>query len=419
MRLKVIVSNGSFRFHLSVLAAELDKRNILTSFFTAGYPTKFILFFIKIGKNKASYKRFLDRAADNINLRKVSADNFSEIFMRLGAVVLRKFSVRLEQKVSILGMQLYSLNAAIKLLFLKADVYHYRNCYGGVSVKIAQWKGIKTICDHSIGHPYLIDYMIVQKGIYPPANEVFKIRQSIMPLYKRMNNDFKHNDLILVNSEFVKETMIFCGVEESRIKVVYLGVDDNFLQNIPFFLPNEGLSNNRILFAGGLQKRKGILDLLTVLSNFKMVDIDLAGGIDFEISENKQFKDIIALENVNYLGILPRNELSKLMSSHRIFIFYSYCEGSARVIFEAMAAGLFIITTKNSGSIVQHMENGIIVKTGDATALQNALNWVFNDNNRVEIDRIRKNNFVVIRNKYTQKNYGNNILNLYSELVSQ
>ena len=61
--MKVIISNGNFKFILGVAAEEAEKRGILGSFITTGYPTKFyirIISFFKIG-SLSLVKRFLLR----------------------------------------------------------------------------------------------------------------------------------------------------------------------------------------------------------------------------------------------------------------------------------------------------------------------------------------------------------------------
>lgn len=407
--LKVIISNGSNRFHLSVLAKSLSNFNYLYKFYTAGYPNWILKKIFKIIKVPASL-RFLDRAADNIPEKYVSSDNISEFVIRIACIFLIRISQKTEQYGTVLAMKIYSFNAAFKILFSSANVYHYRNCYGGISVKVAKLKGMQTFCDHSIAHPFLIDYMTNNDGLYPNNNELKLIRKKLFPLYKRMNSDLLNNDTIIVNSDFVKESLIYCGIDKHRIKVVYLGVDDVFLNYLEKFNLNLDINKNKILFAGGIQKRKGILNLLNVLFDSNII-LDIAGGIDIEIKNNELVQNFFKLSNVNYLGNLSRIELANLMSNHRIFVFPSHCEGSARVIFEALAAGLFIITTENSGSIVKHMVHGYIVKPGNEFELITAINWAIN--NRVEVDKIRLNNFNSIRSYYKQKMYAENILSIY------
>ena len=69
------------------------------------------------------------------------------------------------------------------------------------------------------------------------------------------------------------------------------------------------------------------------------------------------------------IGHLPWAELAERMSLADVFVFPSFAEGSARVVSMAMACGCCIITTPNSGSIVQEKIHGNVVAPGDANEL--------------------------------------------------
>jgi glycosyltransferase involved in cell wall biosynthesis len=118
---------------------------------------------------------------------------------------------------------------------------------------------------------------------------------------------------------------------------------------------------------------------------------------------------------VSRLGNLSRRALAEAMMRHRVFVFPSYCEGSARVIFEAMACGCFIITTPNAGSIVQDGVHGRLIPPGDAGALRATLAWV--EQNSAEVARIGWQNRRVIAQSFRQTHYVNNVLALYDRLL--
>ena len=80
-------------------------------------------------------------------------------------------------------------------------------------------------------------------------------------------------------------------------------------------------------------------------------------------------------KKVKYHGVLNKKSLAKLMHSNDIFILPTYAEGSARVIFEAMVAGCSIITTINSGSIVKHKKNGLIIDPGKPKQIANSIKY--------------------------------------------
>jgi glycosyltransferase involved in cell wall biosynthesis len=68
-------------------------------------------------------------------------------------------------------------------------------------------------------------------------------------------------------------------------------------------------------------------------------------------------------------GIVPRSEVHEHFKWADVFLFPSRSEGSATVTYEALAAGLPVITTLNSGSIVEDGLSGFIVPVGDVEAI--------------------------------------------------
>ena len=61
---------------------------------------------------------------------------------------------------------------------------------------------------------------------------------------------------------------------------------------------------------------------------------------------------------VNYLGYMSLRDLASAMTRADVFVFPSLAEGSARVVFDALACGCYVITTPNSGSIVEQGTHG-------------------------------------------------------------
>ena len=75
-----------------------------------------------------------------------------------------------------------------------------------------------------------------------------------------------------------------------------------------------------------------------------------------------------------------REDLRERYRAADVFVFPSLAEGSARVIFEAMACGCAIITTPNAGSVVRDGENGLLIPTSDGKALGIAIDRLIKDN---------------------------------------
>lgn len=62
-----------------------------------------------------------------------------------------------------------------------------------------------------------------------------------------------------------------------------------------------------------------------------------------------------------------------------LFVFPSLAEGSASVVFEALAAGVPVITTRAAGSVVEDGREGLIVPERDPEALAAAIHQIVSD----------------------------------------
>ena len=102
------------------------------------------------------------------------------------------------------------------------------------------------------------------------------------------------------------------------------------------------------------------------------------------------------------------------MLNSDVFLFPSLCEGSARVIFEAMESGCAIITTKNSGTVVRHSKNGFIVPPGNIKKLLNYINK--SKKNKKLINKMGKYNSLFVKKKYNHDIYAKKLFKTYDQL---
>jgi glycosyltransferase involved in cell wall biosynthesis len=235
--------------------------------------------------------------------------------------------------------------------------------------------------------------------------------------WRTVLEDLELADAVVVNSEFVKQTFLLQGWPESRMHVIYLGVDQAFLDTIPERMGrSEKEEPLRLMFAGGIGKRKGVdtlIDALRLVPNGWTLDV--AGGF---VDESSAMRDFILHDaRVNYLGLLSREQLAQQMTRCDAFVFPSYCEGSARVVMEALASGLYVINTPNTGSIVQTGIHGIVVPPGDAEELARAI--ISAVNNRTHVYETGVRNAELIKRHHLQGRYGDDLENLYRRIVKE
>jgi glycosyltransferase involved in cell wall biosynthesis len=235
--------------------------------------------------------------------------------------------------------------------------------------------------------------------------------------WRTVLEDLELADAVVVNSDFVKQTFLLQRWPESRVHVIYWGIDQAFLDTIPERMGrSEKKEPLRLMFAGGIAKRKGVdtlIDALRLASDGWKLDV--AGAFWDDSSTIRDFIQHDA--RVNYLGLLSREQLAQQMTRCDVFIFPSYCEGSARVVMEALACGCFVITTPNTGSIVQTGIHGTVVPPGDAEELARAITNAIN--NRTSVFETGIRNAELIRTQHLQVRYGDDLEHLYRRIMKE
>lgn len=210
-------------------------------------------------------------------------------------------------------------------------------------------------------------------------------------------------------SEYIKRTVIgrFPNTSE-KITVVYSGVN---LKQYPPSWSFEGISTRNqlrkkyqvqdkkvILFIGRLSKTKGphvlIKAMSSILKKYQDAVLVIVGGKWF--SENtinayvqglyddaKQYGDSII-----FTKYIPAINIPSMLLMGDVFVCSSqWHEPLARVHYEAMAAGIPVITTNRGGNaeVITHKKNGIVIDGFRAPdAFANAISTVFSDPNTAE-----------------------------------
>jgi glycosyltransferase involved in cell wall biosynthesis len=124
---------------------------------------------------------------------------------------------------------------------------------------------------------------------------------------------------------------------------VYNGVPDPDVQR-----PVPRQTTCELLFAGVLNERKGLRDLLTALASERLRHapwhLSIAGNGDETPFRNQSDMSGIA-DKVTFLGWLPSPEMRDLFAASDVLVLPSRNEGLPMVIVEAMASGLAVIST--------------------------------------------------------------------------
>ncbi len=196
-------------------------------------------------------------------------------------------------------------------------------------------------------------------------------------LHDRRRRDLAQADLVLVPSEHIAtQVRDRSGVPPSRVRVIPYAADPTRFQ------PRSGDGKVhpkicRFLFAGGITQRKGISDLLAAWKQVRKPGwtLSMAGDAPESVRKLVPADDT----SLKLLGRISYADMPKVMAEHDVFVFPSLFEGSAVVCYEAMAAGLAVITTPQAGSVVNDGEEGLIIPAADPRKLARAMRTLGED----------------------------------------
>ena len=220
---------------------------------------------------------------------------------------------------------------------------------------LAEGIGALKVVDASSSHPTSF-YGFWQRecDIWSPGMRVTLPRS----LFRRCTQDLERADYILCSSLFVRDSMLYNGIQDAKLAVLPYGAD------VSTFTPSQSATAHpRFIAVGTLTLRKGTTYLLDAMRLVRQAhpeaELLLVGGV------HDDMKGIISRWQGEFTHIpsVSHSELSTLLQQSLAFVFPSCEEGFARVLSEAMAAGLPIVATHESGAstVITDGENGFIV----------------------------------------------------------
>jgi glycosyltransferase involved in cell wall biosynthesis len=155
-------------------------------------------------------------------------------------------------------------------------------------------------------------------------------------------------------------------VPRSKIEIVPNGVDE-------YFSP-AGEESDYILYAGTIDPRKGIADLIAVWESLPAPRprLILCGDPGWGIR-------IPASKEIQVTGYVPRERLRGLYRNARAFVYPSLHEGFGLPPLEAMACGAPVIATRTGAVSDYAGDAAIVIPPGDRGALRDSLQRLLQD----------------------------------------
>ena len=185
----------------------------------------------------------------------------------------------------------------------------------------------------------------------------------------------KSADLVTCCSKILKKMI----VKDFKMPARLIKVTPN-PADLKYFYKDENIAKeNRILYVGSLEERKGVCVLARALNIFFKrypdVQIDLIGKDTIRNNKNistiEYVKQIVKPEyhkNINFLGQKKNFELNEYYNRSRVAIFPSLFDNFPYVTLEAMATGVQVVGSRNSG-MVEMLADRCVYETPDHKSL--------------------------------------------------
>lgn len=232
-------------------------------------------------------------------------------------------------------------------------------------------------------------------------------------MFSRMNRELERADMIIVQSDFCKDSMIWNGIPADKVYVNPMGVDTSIFQRreqVPV--------KPRFISVGTICLRKGYQYLFRAFREVKrkLPEAELVVVGDYKIDFRKERPKWEG--TFTHYEKLSHSEISRLLQSATAFVFPSQEEGIARAQIEALACGLPVIGTHEGGAttLVKDGVEGFIVRGRDPEHIAEAMIRVATDQdlNRRMGDAAYKKGAV----SNTWQDYGDRLLVEYSKRLN-
>jgi len=262
--------------------------------------------------------------------------------------------------------------------------------------------GALTVCDRGAAHISVQDRLLREES----ATWGISIRSVPKTTIARELAEYEECDAILVPSRFARRTFIEQGVHEDKVVTIPLGVDLTLFRRQP-----RRDNAFRVLYVGSLTLQKGLPYLLEAMTRPRIsgCELRLIGPRAPETNE------ILARfpNGYEYLGPISRDRLPNYYSEASVLVLPSIQDGFGMVMTQAMACGLPVIATTNTGvtEIFSNGDAGYHIPIRDPGAIRHAI--ITLRDNPDELRRLATNALERVTQMQGWNAYGDNVASFY------
>jgi alpha-maltose-1-phosphate synthase len=332
------------RFHLFDLARQMERLGYLEHLYT-GYP------------------RF---KVKGLPQRKLSTFPWlTTPYMVMGKIRFVPSARRMEHSI------LASFDRWLSHKLGECDVLHCLSGSGFLAYRGARRRfGALTVCDRGSTH-ILFQQELMREEFDRHSTALVQTDQRIID---RELAEYENCDLIFVPSDVAYRSFIEYGIPPAKLRKNPYGTE---LEAFHPVRKNDDIF--RVIYVGAMSIRKGIRYLLEAIADLRLPKFEtwLIGPLLPEV------KPILARYHgkFRYFGAIDRRELHQYYSQGSVFVMPSIEEGLALVQGQAMACGLPVVATTNTGAadLFSDGVEGFIVPIRDPDAIRDRVLKLYKD----------------------------------------
>ena len=367
--MKIVISAGG-RFHALQLTHQLEKRNSFLKLFSFSYTNK---------------DQGLVAPSLVHNIRICNILDFMFLRLRLSCLIN-------SSKFNHVKDNIFDYLVSKKLKNLGSfDLFIGWAHYAENSLLVARKAGAIIIIESGSSH------ILEQQRLL--EQEYKKWGVNFAPIHpkviSKMVREYELADYIMTLSSASQESFIKHGVPEHKVLRVPCGIDVGyFMEAVPLLRPGglEGQASStspepkksqvfRIIFVGLINIRKGIPYLLEAWKQANLPEdtseLVLVGSLQKDMAQFLSKQKL--KKNTIFYGSTNRETLKELYYQSSVFVLPSVEDGFGMVMGEAMACGLPVICTTNTGApdVIKDGVHGFFVQPQDSLALAEKITWCY------------------------------------------
>lgn len=223
-------------------------------------------------------------------------------------------------------------------------------------------------------------------------------------------SEYREADFIVVPSEFARRSFLEMGTAPQKVVKIVLGVNLELFRPLP-----KRDAVFRVIFVGSVSINKGVHYLLRAFSELALPNSELVlvGPATGEIKPVlNRFRG-----RFRHVGGVPQHKLAAYYSQGSVFAIMSLTEGLAMVQPQAMACGLPVICTTNTGGedIVRDGKDGFVIPVRDTEALKEKIIFLYeNPDVREQMSRSARQR---VAEGFSWNDYGERALAAYRRMI--